>query len=494
MKSNFSNPSMITSTISLGAFSVFSMVLGLVGTVIITRHYSPEEFGVYTLVLVFVSFMCQISAFGLELSVSKFIAGSKDEFSRECFFNTSVITRISTILFAGLISWYGNPLLKMLFGQALIPSFMVYVPLLFAVDSFRALLKATLQGCLLFPKMGIVESIASLINLFFILMLVYMVKGDMTWLILARAFSSFLACIYAFFSIPIKKRFSFKVDAFKELIRLGFPIQINDILGFVFNRIDTIAVAAFLGPAQIASYEVARKIPDYLRNLYDPFRSVYFPFLSKRYDLEGRQRAGGFMNDAIRFVAFITIFGLVIATLFGREIVQFVFSEKYLTSVPIFILLMFNLSIALISNVMGTSLVAIGDSKKPMVINFFNAVFSWLGTIIFIPAYALLGAGIANTVGTVVALPLNRYFLRKRIELNDMLYLKPVFLFCIWGLLVYIIKPESLLIKFAFLIAFMLACIFLSIITKDDIFLLMEWSRLNSYPPFMRLVTWVSKL
>jgi PST family polysaccharide transporter len=343
--------------------------------------------------------------------------------------------------------------------------------------------------------MGISDSIASSMNLLFILMLlVYSTKGDIALLILARVFSSFMACIFAFVSIPIKKRVSFQIAAFKELMKFGYPLQINDILGFIFSRIDTVAVAIFLGPVEIATYEVARKIPDYLRNLYEPFRSVYYPFISKRYSLDGRHQAGAFMNDSIRFVAFVTLLGAAIATLFGREILQLIFTPKYSSSAPVFTLFMVNLSMMLISDVMGTTLVAVGDSQKPAIINFFNAVTSWIGSFLLIPMYALIGASVANMIGTAVAFPLNRHFLRKRIELEDMPYLKPITFFCAWILLVFIIKPETLLIKAAFLIAYIFGCVFLSIVTKEDIALLVAGSGITDWHQLRKLRLWISKL
>ncbi|MBC7876529.1 MAG: flippase [Anaerolineales bacterium] len=487
-----SSPRVISSTISLGVVSIFIMLLGLTGTILITRHFLAEEFGIYTLVMVFASFLSQISTFGLELSVSKFIAGAKDELSRQHFFSTAVIIRIVSILITSLLAWYGSPLIKTLFGQSLLPGFILYVPMLFAVESLRSLLRATLQGSFSFSKIGIADSFASSIYLILVIIIIS-INGDFTLLILARILSSFLACIFAFVSIPIRKYISFQMGAFKELMKFGYPLQINDILGFIYSRIDTIAVAVFFGPVDIATYEVARKIPDYLRNLYEPFKSVYYPVISKRYSLDEPHQAAAFMNDSIRFVAFVTLLGVVITTLFGKEILQFIFTQKYSSSAPIFVLLMLNLSIALISNVMGTTLVAVGDTQKPPIINFFNAIASWLGSILLIPTFGLVGASIANTFGTAIGFPLNRYFLRKRINLQDAPYLKPLILFCIWSALVFVIKPEFLIMKIAFLITFICACVFLSIVTKRDIAFLVDGSGISSWPPLHKFGLWLSR-
>jgi O-antigen/teichoic acid export membrane protein len=252
-------------------------------------------------------------------------------------------------------------------------------------------------------------------------------------------------------------------------------------------------IAALLGPAEIGLYEVARKIPDYLRNIYDPFVSVYYPVFGKKYALSDKQQASKLLNDALRFVAFATIFGAVIAVLFGKEVMQFLFSDKYSAGGLIFAILMINQSIVLIGNIMGYSLVAVGDSGKPAIVNTFNTVASWLGCIILVPLYALTGAAVANTIGTLVALPLNRHFLRKKIELKDLSFLKPLILFFVWCLLVFIIKPESLLMKFAFLASFLLASAFLSILTKNDLALLLEGSGADKWFPFKKLAMWVSK-
>jgi len=486
-------PRIVSSTLSLGAFSVFSMVLGLAGTVIITRHFSADDFGAYILVNIIASFLGQISTFGFEMAVTKFIAGTDDNFIQEHFFSTAVIVRLGAILLTGLLAWYGSPVFKILFGQSLLPGFFFYVPLLFAFDSFKSILKATLQGRLLFRKIGILNAIES-VTFLVLLVIVYRINGNITLLFLARITSSCVTSIIAFVFIPIKKRIFFQRSAFMELMKFGFPLQINDIMGFIYSQIDKVAVAVFLGPADIAAYEVARKIPEYLRNFYEPFRSVYYPFISKRYALDGKQQASEFVNDAVRFVAFVTLLGAVIATLFGREILQFIFTDKYSASAPVFVILMINLSIGLISNVMGTTLVAVGDTQKPALINFFNAITSWLGSVLLIPLFALVGASVANTTGTAIAMPLNRYFLQKRIELKDSTYLKPLILFGVWALVVFLIKPELILIKIVFLLAFLVACVFLSIITKKDLALLVDGLRLNSWPPFQKLTLWISKL
>jgi len=476
------NPRFISSTISLSAFSVFNAVLGLAGIVVLTRQYSQTFFGAYTFVLVVTSFLVQISTFGLELGISRFIAGSKNEPEKERYLNTAVFIRLGAIIFAGLLAWIGKTYLVEFFGGSLLPDVFLYIPLLFVLESFRALFRSVLQGCLRFTRIGITDVITSSSNFLMIMIYVFVIKGDqINMVILIRALATLLGCGYAYLSIPLRKGIAFHLDVFKELLKFGFPLQINDFLQFISTRIDTIVIAALLGPANIALYEVARKIPDNLRVLYEPFRSVYYPFLVKKYKLEDRTQASKLLMDAVRFVAFIMILGTAITVLFSREIIVLLFSDKYSASAPVFVILMINLSLALISNVMGTSIVAVGDTKKPMIINTFNAVISLIGSVLFIPGFRIIGAALANTFGTAFAYPLNLFFLRRKIELSTWINLKLFTLFGVWSLLVIFVKPESILVKLLFLLIFLAASYVLSIFTREDINIMLKGSGLRVF-------------
>jgi O-antigen/teichoic acid export membrane protein len=135
----------------------------------------------------------------------------------------------------------------------------------------------------------------------------------------------------------------------------------------------------------------------------------------------------------------------------------------------------------LVCNVMGTTLVAVGDSNKPLIINTFNALVSLLGSIFLIPPFRIIGAAVANTIGTTLA------------DLRDATYLKPFALFGGWSLLVFIIKPELFLIKILFLIIFIAASFFLRIITRAELELLLAGSGALNWKLLQRFGAWVTK-
>lgn len=456
------------------------MVLGLLGTVVAARYLPAEAFGAFVLVQVVAGFLTQVSSFGLDPSIAKFITGTEDEQHKRKLINTAIHFRLFTILVVSLVTMIARPALPTLFGSSLLPNLAIFVPLLFLLESSSRLLKSVLQGLFLFKRIGIADFIASLFNFLLIVVFVLFLDRGVMGLIYARVISLSLSCAFLYFSTPIEKQLEFHFNILKEVLVFGFPLQINDILSFTFRRIDTLIIGALLGPADIAYYEIARKIPDSLANLYEAFRSVYFPFMSRLFALGEQKKVAQMLNHSTRLISFISILGALIVLVFGNDVIILLFSEKYLPSVPAFVLLMIALNIRLVSNVLGTSLVAVGDSNKPAIINAVHTAVSLLGNLILIPIFGIVGAALASLAGSSATNPLNALFLRRRrVEVRVRDYLKPILVFGACLLLVLLLKPTTFLQKASVIPLFLLPCVLLSVITGEDLVALLGEGRLG---------------
>jgi O-antigen/teichoic acid export membrane protein len=479
---------MVGSTIWLGLASVFSIGLGLASTIVATRHFTTEVFGAFVLLQVIVSFLTQVSGFGLDLSIAKFVAGTEDIAQKRDLVGTAILFRLGMIVVASVVATVARSLLSRLFGASLAADLLVYLPVLFLLESLRTLLKSILQGYLLFPRIAIADSITSLLNLLLLLAFVLFLGQGIVGLILARAGALSAACIFAYLSIPVRKKLVFRLDLFKDLVRFGLPLELNDIMTFVFTRIDTLIIAALLGPADVALYEIARRIPDSLRQLYEPFRSVYFAFISRLYALREQYQLERLLNESMRVISFGTLLGAAIALLFAKDIIGLVFSTRYLPSAPVFALLMINLSVALVANMMGTSLVAMGDSDKPAIINIAHTGASLLSTVLLIPPFGIMGAAVASMLGILAVYPLSMIFLRRRApNVGVTPYLKPLLIFFCWAALGLLLKPATFLPRTGFVAFFLLLCLLLSVITKTDVSILLRELRVTSWGPIKRL-------
>ena len=485
----------IGGTISLGLGALSAMVLGLLGTMVATRHLSAEAFGAFVLLQVAASFLTQVSGFGLNASVTKFVTDTEGKPHRRRLINTALCFRLFTILIVSLVTLIARPALSTVFSSSLLPNLAVFVPLLFLLQSSSGLLKSVLQGFFLFERISITDFIASLSNFLLIVAFVLFLDRGVIGLIYARVISLSLSCAFAYFSTPIKKQLEFHFSILKEVLAFGFPLQINDIMTLVFSRIDTLIISVLLGPAGIAYYEIARKIPDSLVRLYEAFSSVYFPLMSRLFALGEQREAAKMLNHSTRWISFLSIFGALIALIFGNDVISLLFSEKYLPSVPVFALLMIGVNLALVEYTLGYSLVAIGDSDKPAIVNVVHTAVSLLANLLLIPISGLVGAALANVAGNLVGSPLDVLFLRRRrvdVKIGD--YLKPILIFGAYWLLILFLKPNTLLEKISIIVLFILTCVFLSVITIEDLAAISREAKTTLFKALQRSRSWSAKV
>jgi O-antigen/teichoic acid export membrane protein len=419
------------------------------------------------------SFLSQASGLGLNVSTIKFVPGMDDSQAKEQLVNTVVTTRLAVTLVVSGLAWLLRPLLFMLFDSPVLADLFVLVPLLFAVDVLNKLSRAILQAFMMFRHNALLDTSEAIVN--FILLVIFMLVLDFgIWgFVAAKVVAVLFGVGFTFVVLPMRKRFGIHWPSLRRLLRFGLPLQANDIMTFVFMRIDTLLIGPLLGPAEVAYYEVARKIPEALETFYEAFRTVFLPFAARLFDQGEKKKSSQMINHSNRVLGFVGVLATLVAVLFGEEIITLLASDKYLPSVPVFSLLMFAFYLTLIDSTMGYSLIAIGDSGRPAMINVVHMVFSLVANVVLIPLIGIRGAAMAIVGGYVVANPLYAYFLRRHgVDLRVRAYLTPLVILGVHFGAIQILEPTGWLQKGAFLVVFVISNLLLSVIRPHDLALI----------------------
>jgi O-antigen/teichoic acid export membrane protein len=304
-----------------------------------------------------------------------------------------------------------------------------------------------------------------------------------------------LATVIAYLSIPVDRRIELDVSRLKELLVFGFPLQLNDVLTFVFLRADTVVIGALMGPAEIAYYEIARKIPESLEGLYEAFRAVYFPMFSAVVAGGKREKAAEMLGHSTRLLAGAGMLGAMVALLFGDLLITTLFSEQYLPSVPVFVLLMVGLTFAVLDYTLGYSLVATGASDKPVAINTIHTAVTLLGNLALIPLVGIIGAALANIAGFAATNPINVFFLRRReLRARVDVYIKPMLVFGGWWALVSLLHPAGLGSRVLVLVLYVLTYLALSVITIEDLLILSREAKAITARALVRVRSWGARI
>ncbi|HEY3423770.1 MAG TPA: oligosaccharide flippase family protein [Negativicutes bacterium] len=465
---------------STGIGTLATIILSLVGIMIAVRYVSKEELGTYILMLTIVSSVDLVSDLGVNISTIKNLACCTSESKKIIVSTTFLFKLIVSITCCFLIS-IASKIFNLLLIKYGLFNYLPYVMLLVILECLNSYSNAVLQGYQKFKEMAFAKIILSLTNCCLIIALIRYLQLGIIGLIIIRIASLSLVMAYQVIILKSEIQLRFDKKIMKTILGFGYPLGLNSILSFIFLRLDTLMIGYFLNPMSVALYGIATKIPDAARQMFEAFRSVFFPNMSELFSSNKNKDAEIIMNNSIRIISFITIFIALIVYLFQNIIVKSLFSSNYIESAPVLSLLMLVLSIGLIGNIIGTSLVAAGYSRLPFIINIVDTITTITTNLILIPKFGVIGAAYAALISRIITNPVNVYFLRKyKINVDVLCYLKPICIYLICIAASYFINDSNFFINLFIAFLYIVLSFFFKIIKSDDFVHLL--SGLNKQP------------
>jgi O-antigen/teichoic acid export membrane protein len=450
---------------SIGTFS--QMILGFVGLMVVVRYVPKDEFGIFILIQAIAIFFEVLSNLALEgISVPWFITNA-DEGKKPEVVNVLISYFFLVCIAVSLLIFLCEPVINY-FIESKQP--LIYVSLFFLLNSHYNFFLRILQGLHQYKKIAITQIFSGVIRLILIVILLVFYRMNLIGLLYAFILSLLFSVIFQYIVIPIKKKFIIKRSIIRDLFKFGLPLAVNNIISFFATKIDRFMISAFNTSIGVAYFEVASRIPDNTHRMYSSFQTVFFPNISELFAKKNYIEAEKVINNSLRLISFATLFMTLIATLFKEEIITIMFSEQYIDCANALSVLMLSLCIALIGNIIGSSLVALGQSDKPLKINIMWASTNAVGNFLLIPIYGFMGAVYATLISIVVTHPISLWFLMKSgLKIQVSQYLKPLAIFLMCEVLYLVIPGDIFVVKVTLIALFLVSSFFFSIVRKKDV-------------------------
>ncbi|MBT1515634.1 oligosaccharide flippase family protein [Bradyrhizobium sp. SRL28] len=316
----------------------FSLALRFVGTLILTRIFAPEAFGILAVVMSVQVVVTLLTDIGLRQAIIQSRNGDKQEFLNTAF---------SLQILRGIFIWAMNCVcaagLWIAIAHELLPAHSVYadpqVPIYLAVASFSAVLlglqsmKAITAGRnLQLERLFIVEIIAQLASLIFVILLGWATRSLWAY-IYAMLFS---AAITAVLSHCILKgssdRLGWNREASRELFRFGRWTFLSSMLSAFAANGDRLLLGGWLNAQMLGFYSVAyslASVPDGLAGRI--FGAVSFPVLSEAVRLQPQRVPEIYFRMRwITDAALLLIAGFLFSS--GSAIVNLLYDPRYVSS------------------------------------------------------------------------------------------------------------------------------------------------------------------
>ncbi len=450
---------------SIGVIS--QIIFGFVGLMVIVRYIPKDEFGVFVLIQAIATFFEVLSNLALEaVSIPWLITNTAEDDKPEAVNAINSYYLIVCIVFTVLIVLC-KPLIQHFIDNG---NLLIYVALFFFLNSYFNFFSRILQGLHQYRKIAISLVINGLGKFILVILFVVVFEMDLTGCIYAFLLSLLISIAYQYTIIPVKKRFILNVDIMKKLFRFGIPLAVNNIISFFATKIDRFMISAMNTTIGVAYFEVAAKIPENSQRMYTSFQTVFFPNVSELFARKEISEAEKVIDNSLRFISFVALFGTFIAFLFQDELITIMFSEKYIESAPALSILMVSLCVGLIGNIIGASLVAMGQSDKPLKINIVWAVTNAAGNFVMIPMYGFMGAAYATLLSICLTHPLSVWYLKKSgLKVRISQYLKPMIIFLSCVAFYRVVPGDGLLVRAVMIILFLVGSLALSVFTMSDL-------------------------
>ena len=442
--------------------TIVAMVFQFLSIVIITRHITKEEFGIYVLIIVIVTFLDTFSGLALEQSLVKFIS-SADDLERKSTFVPTLIIRIILIVVAIILMVIFHNLLMSLFSFTA-TEFLYVIIILFMLSSFRGLFYNLLQGMNLFKKYASVQTITSLIRITLLIIIVYIHELTLKNVLLVEITAVTFTVLLQAALIPYKQVFHWDVNFhnIKKIVKFSIPLYLSGISYFIQTQVNIFIISAYLTPVSIAEYDVAGKIPQASAKGFQSFIVVFYPNLSRLLSKGERDNALLLLNKSLLTFSIIINLLLVVSFIFNKEIILLLFSDRYLNSSLAFSLLMLAFYLSSMSNIMGYSLVSAGLPSTTLKVNVAAGAINLIGAFLMVPLWGFMGAVYSVLLTGFTSLLFHYLYLTKydmQIELIS--FIKPSLVTIMVLLLNYLFTPDDLIFKIILLIAYFIGIYFL---------------------------------
>ena len=401
-------------SLSTFIFQILLVCLAFIVNVFISRILGPEGKGEYDVIITFTFILRMLSLLGLDISAAHFL-GSKILDRQTVTYNIFFIGIISTLIFT----------LSSLF-------FWSFVPLKYSLENYLFISTVPLSGLTLlsgFILLGsdkvlnynVLESGKNFFYLIF-LSLIFLLMGlnyvKISFCYLSSIFFTFilgLLFLYRYRLVDFKdNKFSF--EYIKKLLNFGKYPYISGFLSFLVYRVDVFIVYNFLGASATGIYGIAVVFVELLKYISKSMQLVVIAKIPTYKNLEGSRNIVLIM----KFIFLILLFTGIVFIKFGKPLIVFMFSEKFLDSSLLIIYLVPGIIFLGLSQVMSGYLIARGWVKIFILSNLCALLLNVLLDIIYIPIYELTAASISTSIAYFASfIIILTYFLRKeKLELS----------------------------------------------------------------------------
>ncbi|TXK52597.1 lipopolysaccharide biosynthesis protein [Pontibacter qinzhouensis] len=388
---------------------VFNLGAGFIISVILSRILTPEDFGLVSMVMVFISFSQVFLDVGFSSALVYKQDVTEEQYSTVFYINIAIGALLTCIMF--LLS----EVIAGFYGQSIISSLVKGTSILFLINSLTVVQNAHYIKVINLKPLAIFRAVAVIISGVAGITMAYLGFG--VWSLVSQSVLSaliFTLLIWVF--SKWRPKLLFNLHSIKELWQYGSKIFIPNLLETFFSKLDVLIIGKIFPPASLGYYTRAQS----LNSLIIQYSSgsllkVFFPAISKnQHDLV---KVREIYSTALIVVSFAALALLSILFVSSRSVIILLFTEKWIQSDIYFKILVLSGYAYPLSAIMVNVISGRGNSKAYLKLDLIKkAILIVVFTIGF--QTGITGFLYGMVIFSFLAVLLNMYFVSVEIGIS----------------------------------------------------------------------------
>jgi PST family polysaccharide transporter len=378
--------------------NISRQILSMISIIILARLLSPEDFGTYAILMIFVTFLTVFRDMGTTAVLIHIPKPSSLLLSSVFYLNLSIgvgFSIILTLLAPAISAYFETPKLE---------EMLQFISLIFIISSLAIVQKALFQKNMDFKQISIIETISLFLGIFAGILSAFYGLGVYS-LIIQSLLTSLIdtTLVYRYSSWYPSTKFSF--GEIKKIWKYSANLSAFEFMNYFSTNADNFLIGKYLSSSALGIYSVAYKIMLYpLQNISRTLMRVLFPAFSTIKDDNQR-----FKKAYLRVIFFISLvsFPLMIGLIVTSDVfVNVLFGDKWIGLVTLLIILAPSGMLRSIFTTVGPIYTAKGNTDIQFKLGAVNSILTIIGFVIGL-SYGVNGVAFAYLmVNTIMLYPI----------------------------------------------------------------------------------------
>ena len=446
---------------------ITAQIVSLVVSIVLARLLMPDDYGVVAIVNIFITIAEIFVTSGLGTSLIQ----KKD--ADETDFSTVFWCNLVMSLLLYVIVYFLAPVIAGFYDMSILVPVLRVFSLRLPISAVNSIQNAYVSRQMAFKKFFFATLIGTVVSAIVGIIMAY--RGYGVWALVTQYLTnSIIDTLVLFAIINWRPQFVFSIKKAKPLVNYGWKILATDLIGVIFNQLNSFIIGKKYTSSDLAYYTQGKKFPDLINNnITSTLCAVLFPAMALSPDKESIKIIRRKSLKMMEYVLFPLMFGLIAV---ADKMIIVLMTDKWNFAV-IYVRIS---CIAAVIGVLGTTLIqevkAIGRSDITLKMELIKKPIFLIIAIIAMQ-YGVNAIAWTLVINEIIAFGFNVYPVRKYIGFDFKMHfldaIPPLIMSMIMVCVVYLIGlliNNNLICLIVQVLGGIVVYVGLSIITKNESF------------------------